>query len=524
MQLRDYQLTAIERLRVELTRYKYVCISLPTGAGKSVIAAKIIQMTLAKNPRYKIWFCVPRLELIPQMRRTLAKFNIFCGEISAKTKDFFNNVCVYSKDTIIRIENTPTPDVIFFDEAHVAIEQQRAVADRFPRAYIIGMTATPEIADGRPMLLVKRSNGKTLGLYQALVTSNSIPELQKQDALAELDYKSISETDAEKFGLLDKGLVEVGQALDTALCYGDIVQEYEKYGKGKPAVGFAPTIDIADKCVTILNAAGYSWRRISGDMSLKKRQELIAALVERRIDGLVNAMLLTYGFDAPCIEYAFSVRYVRSKTLWVQMVGRCLRAHAGKQKAVFVDHTGCCYHFQEPGKPFFFDDENPKWAFDGGKICRCLFKMENLCVHKNKRKSPHCIWDRTRVCNAPLYYFNKPYCARGKTACSKLIKVSEREQREKIFQQVNANVISVNLHTQIKAALEKGAISERQAVERLIAYSELMGYHPMWVYYFVNKGKQRINYQTLTAIAEIKGYKQGWISYKARELQEHMHG
>jgi superfamily II DNA or RNA helicase len=189
MQLYNYQLAIIEKSRTELARHKCVCVSFPTGAGKSVVAAKIIQMMLDKNPRYKVWFYVPRLELIPQIRRTLARFNIFCGEISAKTKDFFNAVCVCSKDTIIRITSTPTPNVIFFDEVHVTIEQQRAIADHFPYAYITGLTATPEIADGRPMLLTNQPNSKTLGLYQALVLSNSIPELQKLGALAGLDYK-----------------------------------------------------------------------------------------------------------------------------------------------------------------------------------------------------------------------------------------------------------------------------------------------------------------------------------------------
>jgi hypothetical protein len=43
------------------------------------------------------------------------------------------------------------------------------------------------------------------------------------------------------------------------------------------------------------------------------------------------------------------------------------------------------------------------------------------------------------------------------------------------------------------------------------------------VYYFINKGKQGINYETLTLIAKIKGYKQGWVTYEARRIQERIH-
>jgi superfamily II DNA or RNA helicase len=525
MQLREYQIEVIERVRKACAcGARAVCVCLPTGAGKSYIAADLIRKMLAKNRESRIWFCVPRLELLAQMRRVLADAGVFCGEISARTKDFTTNVCICSKDTIARLAGLPTPNVIFFDEAHVAIDQQQAIAARYPAALIIGLTATPEIADGRPLRLTKFQK-RTVGLYDALVSARSIPELQRQNVLARLDYKSIAKADAQKFGVLDSGALEVGQSLDKVLVYADIVKEYEKYGVGKPAIGFASTIAIADKCVTILNAAGYHWKRISGDMPLKQRQRLIADLTARRIDGLVNAMLLTYGFDAPCIEYAFSVRYVRSRTLWVQMVGRVLRAAPGKHQAVFVDLTGCCYNFEEQGQPFFFTDEQPRWNFEGKNIVRCLFRLEHVCIHKQRRTQPHCVWHKNRTCNAPLYWFNPHYCSkRHSGACSTVITPPKPRSADKEILQLDRAIISINMHTQIQQAMSAGRISKTAAVEQLLHYADLMGYHPMWVYWFMNKANADVDTRTLTEIARVKGYKHGWVFYKAQEIEEKRNG
>jgi superfamily II DNA or RNA helicase len=526
--LRGYQMETVGKIRAEFARGKRkICVCLPTGAGKSHIAAELIRSTLSKNPRARVWFCVPRLELVSQMRLTLEKYGVYAGEISARAKDFTLNACVCSKDTLVRMENLPAPDVIFFDEAHVALRQQRSIADKHPSALVIGLTATPEIADGSPMMIAKSKARGAAGLYDALVACGSVPRLQRERALAKLDYKSISAKDAAKFGLLDKGLIEVsGRSLDAALCYGDIVTEYEKYGAGKPSIGFAPTVELADKCVDTLNKAGYGWRRISGDMPVKKRSALISELAAGEIDGLVNAMLLAYGFDAPCVQYAFSIRHVRSKTLWVQMVGRVLRPYPGKGAAVFCDLTGSCYNFQDDKRPFFFEDENPRWAFEGKSVIRCQFMAENVCANRRKKKPPHCVWNKNRVCKTPLYYFDKRYCDPESEGCFEIIKPepSDKRRARKEIERVDADIVSVNMQYEIKRSLVEGEMERREAVAKLLEYARVMGYHYMWVYWFINKEKNEVDKETLKEIAALKGYKPQWVFFKSRQIEEKLNG
>jgi superfamily II DNA or RNA helicase len=525
--LRRYQIETIDKIRAEFARGKRrICVCLPTGAGKSHIAAELIRSALAKNPRARVWLCVPRLELLSQMRLTLEKRGVFAGEISARAKDWALNVCVCSKDTLVRMENLPAPDFIFFDEAHVAVQQQRVIAGRNPRAVVIGLTATPEIADGSPMMIVKTKTGAA-GLYDALVACDGAPRLRREGALAKLDYKSISAKDAAKFGLLDKGLMEVsGRSLDAVLCYGDVVEEYEKYGRGKPSIGFAPAIEIADKCVGALNRAGWKWRRISGDMPVKRRGALISEITTGEIDGLVNAMLLTYGFDAPCVEYAFSVRHVRSKTLWVQMVGRVLRPSPGKEKAVFCDLTGSCWNFHDEKRPFFFEDEKPEWNFAGKNIIRCQFMAENVCASKNKRKAPHCVWNKNRICKTPIYWFDRRHCGRENKECFEAVKPEalDKERVQKEFKQMNMSIVSVNTQYEIKRDLLDGKMEKRDAAAKLLECARVMGYHYMWVYWFINKDKNEVDKELLKEIAELKGYKPQWAFFQAQKIKGKLNG
>ena len=62
-QLRDHQAKAIEMLRSSLARKNHrVVLQAATGFGKTLTAAKIIEMALAKGKR--VLFTVPRLSLV----------------------------------------------------------------------------------------------------------------------------------------------------------------------------------------------------------------------------------------------------------------------------------------------------------------------------------------------------------------------------------------------------------------------------------------------------------------------------
>jgi superfamily II DNA or RNA helicase len=543
MDLRPYQQKAIDDIRAAFVEgRRRVLLCLPTGAGKTRIAAEIMRSVYRNDSR--VWFCVPRLELVGQTRLSLIHLGVPHGEISASEKTFYHRVCVVSRDTVIRrLDRYIPPDLIFFDEAHVALEQQRRIAFRFPQSLVIGMTATPEKGDGMPLKYTPMGK-KDVGLYDTLIQAESIPALQEQGVLSKLDYYGLDLAGTEH---LDMGTrPEAGEDLDRILVYGDIADYYARLGRGRQAIGFAPTIHIAEKCADILNSRGFRFRLIHGKMTVKERALLIHQMKTRQIDGLVNAALLTYGFDAPVVSYAFSVRYIRSRPLWVQMVGRIIRGHPGKENAVFVDHTGTVNNFLSDGRggrygrhgdnglPHLFADPDVRWDFEGKKITRCLFSQENACTVKSKRKVPHCLFDRKKLCGTPLYYFSGECLARLSGECPKDVPNREYVTKTDLVS-VDGNLVNLSavalkskrtaykIVDRIAAGWDGFTLAQKKEyTARLDAMAKTMGYSPLWTYWKINEGKNIIDSFTLKQIAELRGYRRGWIFHKEEEIKKRL--
>ncbi|MDR0449929.1 MAG: DEAD/DEAH box helicase family protein [Treponema sp.] len=532
MELRKYQADVIGVIRDAFQCGALrVCLCVPTGGGKTAIAAEIMKSIYSNGKR--VWFCVPRLELIVQARETLAAFGVPHGEISASLKEGWCRVCVVSRDTVVRrLNRYPPPDVIFFDEAHVALEQQRKIAFYFPEAMVIGMTATPERGDGMPLKFTKTARSSA-GLYDALIQAESIPNLQSQGVLSGLDYYGLSLEGVES---VDPGnRPEAGEELDKIIIYGDIADYYERLGKGRLAIGFAPTIHIAEKCVDILNGRGHRFRLIHGGMPLRERSLLIRGLKSGSVDGLVNAALLTYGFDAPEVSYAFSVRYIRSRPLWIQMVGRVIRGHPGKDRAVFVDHTGTVYNFPDDGRGgryghngynHIFEDPIIKWDFEGRKIVRCLYSNEHACINKSKRKTPRCLFDAGMLCGAPLYYFSDTCLSRSSPDCPKEIVRRGYTAKDGIDvtegELVNLSKKQVYREAEgIAVRWDDFTVPEKIAnIKKLNDMSVRLNYSPLWVYWKINEGRSVVDTFTLKQLAELRGYRNGWIWHKEQEIRE----
>ena len=121
MQLRDYQNLAISNVRKSYkARHRSVLLTLPTGAGKTVIFSEITK--LAKLKGANVLILVHRKELIDQAGDKLSKADVKYGVIAAGHKESKNNVQVASVQTLInRLNNPEQFDLIIIDEAHHSV-------------------------------------------------------------------------------------------------------------------------------------------------------------------------------------------------------------------------------------------------------------------------------------------------------------------------------------------------------------------------------------------------------------------
>ncbi len=361
-ELREYQATTVEDVTGS---DKDIIICLPTGAGKTVIAAELIN----RLPGIKV-FIVPRLELLGQALEEFGRDN--ADVIWAdKTRLTGKSLIVSSKDSLRkRTDDIPDGDVtLIFDEAHIGIKATKALVDRIKPSRVLGLTATPERMDG--FALLKGSDSiHRYGVFDEVLRAETVPSLIRKGYLSGLRYyakpiEGITEIKPESGvgeELSGKQMLEI---FNDNHIWGDIVKCYEEYGQGRPAIGFTNTISLADKVSGLFTEAGYDFRTIHGGMKVKEREELINMLKAGKIHGLVNADLLTYGFDCPEASYAFSCRHIKSRPLWFQIVGRILRISPGKTDAVFIDHGDCISEFSEPDCALPIMDELVEWRADG---------------------------------------------------------------------------------------------------------------------------------------------------------------
>ena len=90
----NYQVESINNVRRSLASgHKRVALMLPTGAGKSAIAATITKSAKDKNKR--VWFIVDNIELVDQTVNVFESFGLDVGVIQG-----IHDKTDYRKDVI----------------------------------------------------------------------------------------------------------------------------------------------------------------------------------------------------------------------------------------------------------------------------------------------------------------------------------------------------------------------------------------------------------------------------------------
>ena len=329
MALREYQHDAILKTYQSLRQHKSCILQMPTGSGKTHVAMAIIKHGL-KNDR-RIMFGVDRLTLLDQ---TLDKFyeeGIPFGVIQGDHPMFDASapVQICSLQTLQRRprSNWPLFDLGIIDEAHTNYGIVGQMQEHWDALKYIGLSATPFT--------------RGLGLvWQDLVVATTTRDLIGQGFLSE--YSAYGPSSPDLRGVRRSGndfnLADLEERMNTLT--GDIVAHYQSYAAGKKALCFTPTVAYAQYLADEFNGAGIMADHVSGHDSEERRQDVMDRYRDGEIQVLTNCEVLTKGFDQPDIECGILARPTRSLSLHIQMLGRFLRTHPDKDKAIILDHAG----------------------------------------------------------------------------------------------------------------------------------------------------------------------------------------
>lgn len=340
MKLRPYQERAIANVRDSFKKgNKRTILQLATAGGKTVLASTIIKNAVDKGNKVAVF--VPRRELAYQFHSTLARVGVDAGIVMAGVDRKIANVQVASFDTFeswaIKKEKmlAPEADLVIIDEAHVYLDKQiRIVGEVYKDSYVIGLTATPA-----------RESGTGLGsFYQDMVLGVSIKELTEQGFLAPVRYYAPpNNLDLSKLKLnrsgdyQDKALEEL---MDDNQLIGDIVENWARIAGDRQTVVFCSGIKHSVHVCEQFNRFGIKAEHLDGKTDPEERKRILARVASGETQVLTNVFVATYGLDIPSLSCAVMARPTKNLALYLQMVGRVMRLHEGKEDAIVIDHAG----------------------------------------------------------------------------------------------------------------------------------------------------------------------------------------
>ncbi len=342
LSLRPYQIEKISEARALMSQgKKSICLVAPTGSGKTVICAYIIQSAINKGKR--VLFLAHRRELIDQCAAKLRDLGIWNYNVVLSGHPHSRNpdapVQIASIQSLIS-RAYPPADLVCIDECHHAVSgSYQTLLKNYPDAYVLGLTATPERLDGKGLD----------NIFHDLLNVATVPELvdsgylvapqcmgPSQEAVAQL--KAALASVKQRGGDYDD--TQLAEAMDSPSLVGDIVAHWLEWAVGQKTIVFAAGIEHSKHIVKQFQSAGVAAAHLDGNMSMPEREGVIKAWRGTEIDVVSNCQILTEGFDFPELSCCILARPTKSVALYLQMAGRVLRTAPGKAGAIILDHAG----------------------------------------------------------------------------------------------------------------------------------------------------------------------------------------
>lgn len=356
MQLRDYQESAVQAVRDSFrSGHKNTLLVSPTGSGKTVIFSYIAAGMARNNKR--ILIVAHRRELLKQISAALKKVGVAHAVMTGGYRGVPTaNVVVASVFTLVkRIKGMQPFDLIIGDEAHHFTPDSSwgKVVIGFPRARVLGVTATPE-----------RLDGKGLGqMFDDMVMGPTVAELTAQGFLSHAIVYAPSAPDLNGVGtrMGDYVQKQLEEAMVKTVITGSAVKHYGKYAPGKKAIAFCVSVRHAKDVAAEFREAGYTASHIDGGMNEEERDGVLKAFEEGRVQVLTSCDLVSEGFDLPAVEVAILLRPTKSLGLYLQQCGRAIRPHPDKEKTIILDHAG------NTARHGFIDDDR-EWTLADGFV------------------------------------------------------------------------------------------------------------------------------------------------------------
>lgn len=339
--LRPYQREAIDAvLRARRRGVRRMLVSLPTGAGKTVIFAE-----LARLAKRQVLVLAHREELLLQAQEKLARVlgdGVVALERASERAPRGARVVVASLRSLHAERLTELLagrdfGLVVYDECHHAAAEDNQRVLRQLGAFepdwegtLLGVTATTERGDGQGLD----------GVFEEIVYSQTLPDLIDAGYLVPLRGFRIA-TGADLTRLSAAGLdfqeEELAEVVDIEERNALVARSIQELARDRRTIAFCVTVNHARHLAQALNLLGVPAGLVHGDLARDVRASELAAFRAGRLQVLTNVGVLTEGFDDPGVSCVAMARPTRSAGLYAQCVGRGTRLAPGKRDCLILD-------------------------------------------------------------------------------------------------------------------------------------------------------------------------------------------
>ena len=297
MELRDYQDRIVTKtIEHHAANVPSVCITSPTGSGKSVIGLKVAEHLVSLG--LSVGWVAMRRNLL----RQVAKMNQLWNKTDMHFISMFDS-------------NPEKVDVIILDECqHAATESFNHIANHDVK-FMLGLSATPLRTD------------KLKLPFQKTISDAGIHRLIQEGWLSPYQHYCLEE-------FTPRSVAEA------------YLKDQATWGK---SVVFFHKVAQCEEFQQLLAFGGVKCEVVHGATSNAVREDQLDRFENGEYPVIANVAILTEGFDCPDLQTVFCRDSAKLPT--IQMAGRGFRIHDGKTHCNIVQSKLTKWQFTKTARP-----------------------------------------------------------------------------------------------------------------------------------------------------------------------------
>ena len=343
---KSHQAVALDALEAERRRgYHRNLVVAATGTGKTWIAAFDFKRLRDQGVGRSLLFVAHRDEILRQsqqvfqlvLREPAFGERLVGGERPRAGRHVFASV----QSLANRIDEIDPGDfdVVIVDEFHHAAAASYArLLSRLEPKILLGLTATPERADGQSVL--QWFDGR-------IASESRLWDALDQGLLCPFHYFGVNDETDLSTVRFERGRYVPGE-LDNVLTGDDVradrirqaVEELVTDPHEMRALGFCAGIGHAHFMARKFTNFGYPAEALDASTPRDDRRSALARLRRGELRAVFAVDLFNEGVDLPEVDTVLMLRPTESATVFLQQLGRGLRWAAGKQVLTVLDFVG----------------------------------------------------------------------------------------------------------------------------------------------------------------------------------------